>query len=86
MHKNGLDVGEDLSFFFLALPKFGQKNGLILSEDLYFGLYYSQISWSPTPLFENRASARFYEPFSACKLNAHMLSSVANYFVLSRKE
>ena len=45
VQKNWLDADED--FFFWSSSKFGQKKGLILSEDLCFGLHYSQISWPP---------------------------------------
>ena len=34
--KKGLNLSEDLFFFFCSSPKFGQKIGLNLSEDLFF--------------------------------------------------
>ena len=39
--KTGLNLGEDLFFFFWSSPNFGPKTGLILSEDLFLGLFWT---------------------------------------------
>ena len=46
--KNGLNLSEDLFYFFWSSPNFEQKNGLGFGlENFHSGLYNSQIPRSP---------------------------------------